>query len=172
MDRQIRSVRIRWKCWCVDQDICKISLIRLILFSVGVDEIVVTSKFVEVHLDLVSCPSARSRRDRESPFEIEMRRDHLTSETAEISLEIVGRDQGFYSRSWVEMSRSGQYDVTTYVRYVYRCMYRDTTAYISVRMYVHVRSPSRISREQGCRDRDVCSIEISRISSPGARSSN
>ena len=29
----------------VDQDICKISLIGLILFSVGVDEIVVTSKF-------------------------------------------------------------------------------------------------------------------------------
>jgi hypothetical protein len=28
-----------------DQDICKISLIGLILFSVGVDEIVVTSKF-------------------------------------------------------------------------------------------------------------------------------
>ena len=63
----------------------------------------VADKIVEVHLDLVSCPSARSRRDRESPFEIEMRRDHLTSETAEISLEIVGRDQGFYSRSWVEI---------------------------------------------------------------------
>ena len=122
---------------------------------------------LEVHLDLVSCPSARSRRDRESPFEIEMRRDHLTSETAEISLEIMGRDQGFTRDCG---SRSGQYDVTTYVRYVYRCMYRDTTVYISVCTYVHIRTPSRISCKQGCRDRDVCSIEISRISSRGARS--
>ncbi len=119
-----------------------------------------------MHLDLVSCPSARSRRDRESPFEIEMRRDHLTSETAEISLEIVGRDQGFYSRSWVEIRSVRR----NYIRTVRISMYVPWYYRVHKRTYVHVRTPSRISREQGCRDRDVCSIEISRISSRGARS--
>jgi hypothetical protein len=64
-----------------------------------------------VILDLVSGPSARSSKH---PSRFEMGRDHLTSETAEISLEIVGRDQVGTTllQSYVR------------VRYVHRCMYR------------------------------------------------
>ena len=114
-----------------------------------------------MHLDLVSCPSARSRRDRESPFEIEMRRDHLTSETAEILLEIVGRDQGFYSRSWVEIRSVRRNYIRTvrismYVPWYYRVHKR---TYIRTCTYpISNFSRTRVPRSRCLLDRDFSDL--------------
>jgi hypothetical protein len=112
-----------------------------------------------MHLDLASCPSARLRRDRESPFKIEMRRDHLT-------LEIVGRDQGFYSRSWVEIRSVRR----NYIRTVRISMYVPWYYHVHTRTYVHVRTPSELLANKGAEIEMTARVEISQISSRGVRS--
>ena len=90
---------------------------------------------LEVILDLVSGPSARSRRDRASTSR-DSRWDEIISHPRQLR---------FHSRSWVEIKL---------VRRNYSHTYRYGT-------YIDVRTPSRTSREQGCRDRDVISTRDS-----------
>jgi hypothetical protein len=85
---------------------------------------------LEVILDLVLGPSARSRRDQASTPR-DSRWDEIISHP---------RQPRFHSRSWVEIKS---------VRRNYSCTYGYGT-------YIDVRTPSRTSHEQWCRDRDVC----------------